>query len=142
MAATSAPKLRVALCQIAVGLDKSINIARASAALATAVAEKHSNFVVLPECWNCPYSTSVFADYAEFVPKVGESPDENTSENQFVKIYGCPQFLMWHRCAGPSSAMLCNKAKEYGVWLIGGSIPEKLVVDESEKPELYNTVKL
>jgi predicted amidohydrolase len=73
------PKLRIALCQMTVGVDKALNISRASAALASAAVDKKSNFVVLPECWNCPYSTSVFAEYAEYVPKVGEIPDAVTS---------------------------------------------------------------
>lgn len=86
--ASMVPKLRIALCQMSVGIDKSLNISRASAALASA-AEK-SNFVVLPECWNCPYSTSVFAEYAEYIPKVGEIPDAITSKYQlrFVQCIG------------------------------------------------------
>lgn len=73
------PKLRIALCQMTVGVDKLLNIARASAALATAAIDKKSNLVVLPECWNCPYSTSVFAEYAEYVPNIGERPDATIS---------------------------------------------------------------
>lgn len=41
---------------------------------------------------------------------------------------------------GPSSAMLCSQAKEHGLWLVGGSIPEKHVVEPAGKPEIYNTV--
>mmetsp|Transcript_16984 Transcript_16984/g.28338 ORF Transcript_16984/g.28338 Transcript_16984/m.28338 type:complete len:296 (-) Transcript_16984:187-1074(-) len=116
--ASFVPKLRIALCQLNVGVDKSLNISRASAALATAAWEKKSNLVVLPECWNCPYSTSVFAEYAEYVPKIGEIPDMTTS---------------------PSSAMLCSQAKELGLWLVGGSIPEKHIAEEGADPEIYNT---
>lgn len=92
--ASFVPKLRIALCQLNVGVDKSLNISRASAALATAAWEKKSNLVVLPECWNCPYSTSVFAEYAEYVPKIGEIPDMTTSKTVCmscfnVSIYMC-----------------------------------------------------
>lgn len=80
MAAAVVPKLRIALCQMAVGVDKSLNISRASAALVSAAVEKKSNFVVLPECWNCPYSTNVFAEYAEYIPQIGEVPDKATSK--------------------------------------------------------------
>jgi hypothetical protein len=45
------------------------------------------------------------------------------------------------RHIGPSSAMLCSQAKEHGLWLVGGSIPEKHIVEESEEPEIYNTVR-
>lgn len=36
--------------------------------------------------------------------------------------------------------MLCLEAKEHGVWLVGGSIPEKHVAKESSSTEIYNTV--
>jgi hypothetical protein len=42
---------------------------------------------------------------------------------------------------GPSSAMLCSLAKEHGMWLVGGSIPEKHIGAATE-PEIYNTVSL
>lgn len=42
---------------------------------------------------------------------------------------------------GPSCAMLCSQAKEHGLWLVGGSIPEKHTVDTSEEPQIYNTVR-
>jgi omega-amidase len=73
------PKLRIALCQMAVGVDKAANLSSARAALSSAARLKAS-LAVLPECWNCPYSTAVFAEYAESVPGVGEVPDELTSE--------------------------------------------------------------
>lgn len=32
--------------------------------------EKGSNFVVLPECFNSPYSVDLFSKYAEEIPNV------------------------------------------------------------------------
>lgn len=69
-------------------------------------------FQVLPECWNSPYSTASFPEYAEKVPSVGEAPVASES---------------------PSVNMLCGKAKEHGVWIVGGSVPER------EGDKLYNT---
>ena len=71
----------------------------------------------LPECWNSPYSNAAFPKYAEVVPGIGQTPtpDEN-----------------------PSSHALCEEAKKLGIWLIGGSVPER-VVEADGKEELFNT---
>lgn len=109
------PKLRIGLCQIRVGADKALNIVNARAALMQAK-DMGSNMVVLPECWNCPYSTSCFPEYAEIIPKVGEVIDLSQS---------------------PSVDMLCKQAKDLGIWLIGGSVPEQ---DESSSGrKIFNT---
>jgi omega-amidase len=101
--------LKIALCQLKVGSDKVLNIANAAKALDSSAPAK---LVVLPECWNSPYSTASFPQYAEIVPSVGGRPDPSTS---------------------PSSNMLCEKAKDMNIWIVGGSIPER----DGEK--LYNT---
>jgi len=59
---------------------------------------------------------TAFPKYAELIPSVGQQPNEGTS---------------------PSTFALCNESKRLGVWLIGGSIPEREIVDGQEK--LYNT---
>lgn len=110
------PKLKVALCQISVGADKTVNIARASAALLQA-AQTGSNLVVLPECWNCPYSTACFPQYAELIPQ---------SRDQIDAIIS------------PSISMLCDQAKAHGIWLVGGSVPEKST-ETSGNELIYNT---
>lgn len=63
--------------------------------------------VSLPECFNSPYSTASFGPYSEVV---GE---------------------------GPTTAMLRSAAAEHRIVLIGGSFPEKEVVNGQEK--YYNT---
>jgi omega-amidase len=95
--------LRIAICQISVGAVKLTNIDRAATALRRAHA-LGSQLAVLPECWNCPYSTASFPEFAEVVPEVGETPDPKVS---------------------PSIAMLCDSARELGLWLVGGSVPER-----------------
>lgn len=111
------PKLKIALCQVAVGADKHINIARASAALLKA-AESGSNLVVLPECWNCPYSTACFPQYAEYIPKTRDLIDSAVS---------------------PSISMLCDQAKSHGIWLVGGSVPERSTESSTGVDLIYNT---
>jgi omega-amidase len=111
------PKLKLALCQISVGVDKNLNISRACAAISNAQ-QMGSNLVVLPECWNCPYSTASFPHYAEVIPKSSVSVDSVLS---------------------PSVSMLCTQAKIFGIWLIGGSVPELFVGEDNQPNKYYNT---
>ena len=60
-----------------------------------------ARIVVLPECFNSPYGTKYFEKYAE--PLVPSPPKEEEAPS-------------WHAL----SAM----AKDAGVYLVGGSIPE------------------
>lgn len=69
-------------------------------------------------CWNCPYSTLSFPEYAETVPNVGGVPDHELS---------------------PSITMLCDQARELGVWIVGGSVPEREVRVPASRDFLYNT---
>lgn len=114
---------KIALCQIAVGSDKAANIRRAQEAIADAVGRGKTmagstaplDMVVLPEVWNSPYATSSFPVYAEQVPSVGAA------------ITGLSDAMS-------STKMLLEVAKKLGVWIVGGSIPEK-----GENGKLYNT---
>lgn len=58
-------------------------------------AEQGANLVLLPEMFNCPYHISYFKSFSEPVPE------------------------------GYTSQTLAKAAREYGVYLVGGSIPEK-----------------
>uniref|UniRef100_A0A7S0MVI9 CN hydrolase domain-containing protein n=1 Tax=Pyramimonas obovata TaxID=1411642 RepID=A0A7S0MVI9_9CHLO len=95
---------KVGLCQLKVGTNKAQNILGAEAAIREA-ASKGAKLVVLPEMWNCPYSNESFPEYAEEID-LGESP---------------------------SAMMLSNVARELGVVVVGGSIPER------QGDRLYNT---
>ena len=62
---------RLALIQLAVDANKAGNLARAAAKVKEA-AEAGAQLVSLPECFNSPYGTKYFPEYAESVPD-GES---------------------------------------------------------------------
>ncbi|XP_007427519.1 omega-amidase NIT2 isoform X1 [Python bivittatus] len=92
---------RLALIQLHVSTVKTDNLNRACRLVRTA-AGQGAKLVVLPECFNCPYGTKYFPEYAEKIP-------------------------------GDSTQKLSEIAKECGIYLIGGSIPEE------DAGKLYNT---
>uniref|UniRef100_A0A8D0BH91 omega-amidase n=1 Tax=Salvator merianae TaxID=96440 RepID=A0A8D0BH91_SALMN len=92
---------RLALIQLHVSADKAENLNRACQFVKNAT-EQGAKLVVLPECFNSPYGTKYFAEYAEKIP-------------------------------GESTQKLSEIAKECGIYLIGGSIPEE------DAGKLYNT---
>jgi len=109
-------KLRMGLCQVSVGADKAENISN----VRRCIKEAHdggAQMAVLPECWNSPYSTASFPLYAEPVPAVGALVDADTS---------------------PSTHMLVSAAVDTGMWIVGGSVPERHVVQDGSE-RLYNT---
>lgn len=103
-AASSAPKkpelLRVAVIQMMVGSDKAANLERCKGLLERAC-DGGASMVVLPEVWNSPYAVDQFRAHAEAMAEPG-SGGEN----------------------GASVELLRSVAKERGVWIVGGSIPE------------------
>lgn len=86
--------LSLAVIQNAVCCDKNLNIARAREMVFKA-ADMGAELVALPEMFNCPYDSRLFADYAESFPE------------------------------GPTLDMLSAAAREKKIYLFGGSIPEK-----------------
>ena len=62
---------KLALVQLAVGANKSQNLLNAASKVREAVAAG-AKLVSLPECFNSPYGTQHFPEYAEPVPS-GES---------------------------------------------------------------------
>jgi len=99
----------LACCQLAVVSDKRENLANARKIVSSAVS-KGADVVVLPECFNCPYSNDCFREYSEEIPasKEGNSPSVDTIQDM---------------------------AKEHGIYLVAGSIPEH---DKAED-KIYNT---
>ncbi|KAK3853145.1 hypothetical protein Pcinc_040301, partial [Petrolisthes cinctipes] len=97
----AASKMRIALVQMAVGETKSTNIKRAVQLIREA-AGGGAQLIALPECFNSPYGTKYFPQYAESVP-------------------------------GESTEALGEAAKKFGVFVVGGSVPEK------DGDKLYNT---
>lgn len=111
--------LRVGLCQFHVSADKHDNHATAKSYLSEA-AQRGVQLAVLPEIWNSPYATAAFPEYAESLPNVGDR--------------SAPM--------SPSSQVLIDAAKEHGLWIVGGSIPERLKVNDNKNnvaDKIYNT---
>ena len=87
-------KLKIALCQINVVDNKKENIENAKSMILKAIQE-NTDFIVLPEMFNCPYENEKFIEYCE---------EENTS-------YTLSEI-----------SKLANKNNTY---ILAGSIPEK-----------------
>ncbi|KAI1653307.1 carbon-nitrogen hydrolase [Daldinia decipiens] len=104
MATSTAPVLKqpikLACIQLASGLDKTANLAHARDKVVEA-AQQGAKLIVLPECFNSPYGTNYFPQYAETLLPGPPSPDQS-----------------------PSYHALSAMAAETGTFLVGGSIPE------------------
>jgi omega-amidase len=87
--------MRIALLQFAAGAAKAENLRKARELISRA-AESAAQLIVLPECFNSPYGTQHFAQYAETLSPSSES-----------------------------YAMLSEAARTHKVHIVGGSIPEK-----------------
>eukprot|EP00210_Caulerpa_lentillifera_P008148 g7782.t1 len=109
-----ASNMKIALCQLKVGKDKIENINAAKAKIKEA-ANNSAKLVVLPEMWNCPYANESFPVYCEPIP----DPPKKTTEAD--------------ESTSPCFEMMKTAAKEHGVYLVGGSVPE--IRDQ----KLYNT---
>ncbi|KAL8293623.1 hypothetical protein RQP46_000324 [Phenoliferia psychrophenolica] len=111
---------RVALVQLGGTTDvKADNLSRARTAIETAAlggGGAKPDLIVLPEVFNSPYATASFPKYAEKIAfEKGTTYDLARSESESVKV-------------------LSEAAKAAGVWLIGGSIPERGADDK-----IYNS---
>uniref|UniRef100_A0A3B3D724 omega-amidase n=1 Tax=Oryzias melastigma TaxID=30732 RepID=A0A3B3D724_ORYME len=81
-------EFRLAVVQLQVTSVKADNLSRARR-LVKQAAGQGSRVVLLPECFNSPYGTSFFSDYAEKIP--GESTQmlsEAAKENQVYLVGG------------------------------------------------------
>lgn len=96
-------KLRVALVQMLVGANKAHNLASASSFIAQAK-QGGAELVVLPECFNCPYGTSFFPDYAEPLTPGNASFD-----------------------------CMAEAARANNVWVLAGSVPEVASLNSENK---------
>ena len=93
------------------GPDKAANIEKAQSQVAEA-ASQGAGIVILPECFNSPYSTAEFKKYAEIISSTPTQEDASST---------------YHA--------LSHMAREASVYLIGGSIPEL----EDGTNKIYNT---
>jgi len=110
--------LVVGLCQIDVGADKQVNLDNAYKAVKSAF-DQGARFIMLPECFNCPYGNSFFKEYAEAIP---DAPCTD------------PASKLADPSQSPTVVAASKWASDLGVYLIAGSIPER---DADGK--LYNT---
>ena len=110
---SASKSIRFAAIQLGVVVDKAANHAEAQARIEEAVSHG-ARLISLPECWNSPYSNASFPTYAEPIAAASEPIDE---------------------VASPSTALLRSLARRHGVWIVGGSIPERDPADGA----LYNT---
>ncbi|KAJ4982949.1 nitrilase family protein [Stagonosporopsis vannaccii] len=103
--------VEVACVQFASGTCKSTNIATARAHVLTA-ARHGAKIVVLPECFNSPYSTPAFPKYAEvFNPMPSDERDS------------------------PTFFAMSRMARDAKIYLVGGSIPER----QKDSDMVFNT---
>ncbi|CAG9765850.1 unnamed protein product [Ceutorhynchus assimilis] len=85
--------IRTALIQSRVGTNRTENLENASKLISQAK-NSGAKLISLPECFNSPYGTKFFNEYAESIPN------------------------------GPTSEMLSKAARENQVYLVGGTFPE------------------
>ncbi|KAJ4357601.1 Omega-amidase nit3 [Didymosphaeria variabile] len=100
--------VKLALVQLACTADKAHNLSHARSKVLEAT-KRGAKIVVLPECFNSPYGTKYFPQYAETL--LPSPPTEAQS---------------------PTFHALSKLAKEANVYIVGGSIPE-LVEEEGAK---------
>ncbi|KAF2662408.1 carbon-nitrogen hydrolase [Lophiostoma macrostomum CBS 122681] len=107
--------VKLALVQLASTADKPHNLSHARKKVLEA-SRLGAKIVVLPECFNSPYGTKYFPTYAETL--LPSPPSESQS---------------------PTFHALSNLAKEAQIYLVGGSIPERVGEPDDESAKLYNT---
>jgi len=114
--------VKLALVQLACTADKTHNLSHARNKVLEAT-KRGAKIVVLPECFNSPYGTKYFPQYAETL--LPSPPTESQS---------------------PTFHALSELAKEANAYIVGGSIPELVEESGSEgeggekkKKKWYNT---
>ena len=133
---------RLALVQLAVTASKADNLSRA-AKLIKEAASKGAKVVALPECFNSPYGTSYFPEYAEKIPGPStETLMKVAKENSIFLIGGSipeeDDGKLYNTCTvyNPEGNMV---AKHRKVHLFNIDIPGKIRFQESETLSPGNT---
>ncbi|XP_053382426.1 omega-amidase NIT2-like [Mercenaria mercenaria] len=130
-----AGSFRLALVQLAVTASKSDNLARA-ARLIKEAASKGANIVALPECFNSPYGTSYFPEYAEPIPGPSTETLVNAARENNIYLVGgsIPEEdggKIYNTCTvyNPNGDLI---AKHRKVHLTDIDVPGKIRFKESE----------
>ena len=133
---------RVALLQLpAATIDKTHNIRTAREYILRATHEHGASLCILPEMWNSPYATCAFPEYAELLPDMGDTciiDDTATTATAAAAATGHDDDdggCSW----GESATFLMNIAKMTGMYIVGGSIPEVVVVAERQCSSIQET---
>ena len=141
--------VQVALIQLGcIGPDKMANLRHARSMVVEAkksAPNGHVDMIMLPECFNSPYSVDQFPKYAESFSGIYEQikqggrtstsrgsrswPVDNLNNERPLTLTS--DFFQ----KSPTLEMLCNVAKETGTVLVGGSVPEW----DEKTGRLYNT---
>jgi len=136
-------KLRVALVQMMVTTEKSKNLEKAASHIQKA-AEGGAKIVALPECFNSPYGTQFFKQYAEPIP--GESTDYLSALAKKHKIFliggSIPEILggkYYNTCTvfNPEGNLVATHRKMH---LFDIDIPGKITFKESETLSAGNSL--
>uniref|UniRef100_A0A914UIP4 omega-amidase n=1 Tax=Plectus sambesii TaxID=2011161 RepID=A0A914UIP4_9BILA len=131
----STGKFRLALIQMLVGADKAANVEKAVAKVAEAAANG-ATMIVLPECFNSPYGTQYFKQYAEPIP--GPSTDALAAAAKQHKVHliggSIPHELngkLFNTCVAfsPSGEVVAKHSKAH---LFDIDVPGKIKFTESE----------
>uniref|UniRef100_A0A9L0SLL0 Omega-amidase NIT2 n=1 Tax=Equus caballus TaxID=9796 RepID=A0A9L0SLL0_HORSE len=126
---------RLALIQLQVSSVKSDNLTRACGLVREAAAQG-AKIVCLPECFNSPYGTNYFPQYAEKIP--GESTQKLSEVAKECSIYliggSIPEEdagKLYNTCAvfGPDGALLVKHRKLH---LFDIDVPGKITFQESK----------
>ncbi|NXA47220.1 NIT2 amidase, partial [Nothocercus julius] len=134
---------RLALIQLQVSAVKSDNLQRACRMVKEASA-KGAKVVALPECFNSPYGTHYFKEYAEKIP--GETTQKLAEVAKECNVYlvggrSIPEEdggKLYNTCTvfGPDGAMLAKYRK---IHLFDINVPGKIQFKESETLSPGNT---
>uniref|UniRef100_A0A8C0X375 Omega-amidase NIT2 n=1 Tax=Castor canadensis TaxID=51338 RepID=A0A8C0X375_CASCN len=126
---------RLALIQLHVSSIKSDNVTRACRFVQEA-AKQGAKIISLPECFNSPYGTKYFPEYAEKIP--GESTHKLSEVAKECSIYliggSIPEEdsgKLYNTCAvfGPDGALLVKHRK---IHLFDIDVPGKITFQESK----------
>lgn len=128
-------KMPVALCQMRVGEDKSINLDTAQKMVAKA-AEKGARLIVLPEIFNSPYEAARFSQYSEPIPGPSSQLLQGLACQYQVTLVGGsiierdPQGKLFNTCLvyAPDGSMVGKYRK---IHLFDVNIPGKIRFQES-----------
>jgi len=132
--ATDATKKEVALLQFQVSSSKIDNQQKVKELIDTTIQNNPNvQLIVLPEIWNGPYATAAFPEYAEILPPLGYI--YNDHDESAINDSDGVTATMEQNC--PSAKILFDAAKKHNIYIVGGSISEKVQSDDGTT--IYNT---